>query len=103
MEVTKEQYERALDVLSKVALAQKAVQAYEEQQKWVNNPIQEIIEQGKPEFISGEVIRNNPMLWRASKIRYVHEKGTVERTISYASNPESKNLIQISTDEKILL
>lgn len=103
MEVTKQQYERALDVLSKVEQAKKAKEAYEEQQRWTEDPIQSIIEQGKVEFVAGERIRNSDMIWRATQLRYVHEKGTVERTIVYSTDVEAKNLLGISKDETKLI
>jgi len=103
MEVTKDEYDKAVVLLSKVELAQKAVEAYEEQQRWINDPVQEIMEQGKAEFVEGEIIRNNPMLWRATQLRYVHEKGTVERLIVYATDAEAKNLLLIEKDQTTLL
>jgi hypothetical protein len=87
MEITQDQYLKALDILDKVELAQKAVEAFEEQKLFEENPIFEIMQKGKVQFIEGEVIRENPLLWRATRIHYIHEKGTVERLIEYASKP----------------
>ncbi len=103
MEVTKAQYQQALDVLSKVELAQKAVAAYEEQNRWTEDPIGKIMEDGQVEFIAGEVIRENPMLWRATHLRYVHDKGTVERIISYAKGGMSKDLLSTTSDKITML
>jgi len=103
MEVTEKQYQAALDILSKVELAQKAVKAYEEQQRFESDPVAEIMEHGKVEFIEGEIIRENPLLWRATKLRYVQDKGTVERVITYGSAPESKDLLNVKSDKSIVL
>lgn len=103
MEVTKEDYEKALLLLSKVELAKKAVEAYENQTRWTEDPVSKIMEESKPVFIEGETIRDTDLLWRATKLRYVHEKGTVERVIAYAEGPDSKGLLAVSSDKSIML
>lgn len=103
MEVTKLQYEQALAVLSKVELAQKAVEAYENQIRWTEDPVSKIMEESKPVFVAGETVRGTDLLWRATKLRYVHEKGTVEREIVYTEGPNSKGLLAVSSDKSVIL
>lgn len=102
-DITETQYQQALTVLSKVELAEKVVEEYEEQQRFLNDPTAEIMDNGKVTIVEGEIIRNNPLLWRATKLHYVHERGTVERVITYSSEPIDKNLLEVKSDKSIVL
>jgi hypothetical protein len=102
-EVTQLEYEKALNLLSKVKSAKEAVEAYENQIRWKEDPVSKIMEESKAEFVAGETVRGTDLLWRATKLRYIHEKGTVERVIAYSSDGDSKNLIAISSDKKIMI
>lgn len=103
MEVTKEDYEKALALLAKVELAEKVVKAYEDQTRWTEDPISKIMEESKAEFVEGETIRGTDLLWRATKLRYVHERGTVERVIEYSEGPNSKEVYSAKSDKSTLL
>lgn len=103
MPVTKEEYDKALNLLTRVKRAERDIAEYEEEQRWISDPVTEIMEQGKVEFVAGEKIRKNDMLWRATSLRYVHEKGTVERSIVYAMDADAKNMLETSQDETKLI
>lgn len=101
-EITKEQYDKALILLAKVEDAERAVRLYEDQVRWTEDPVAKIMEESKPEYIEGEQVRGE-LLWRATKLRYVHEKGTVERVIEYAEGPNSKGILAVKSDNKKLI
>ena len=61
------------------------------------------MEKGKVTFVEGEIVRENPMLWRATKLRYEYEKGTVERSIEYASDANAKDLLSVKSDKSVML
>jgi hypothetical protein len=103
MKITEEQYLEALALLNKTEEAKQMIEQFEEQQRYADNPELEIMEKGKVEFVAGEVIRENPMLWRATHLRYVHEKGTVERIISYANDGMSKDMLVTKKDKITLI
>lgn len=103
-EITEDQYQKALDIVAKYDLAQKAIAQYEEQQRFENDPVAEIMEKGQVQFVEGEIIRENPLLWRAIKLHYVHEKGTVERVLEYVSDPvTARDLSTTISDKKTIL
>lgn len=102
-DITEDQYLKALQIVEKYDLAKKAIEQYEAQQRFESDPTAEIMEAGKVEFVEGEIIRDNPLLWRATKLRYVHEKGTVERIVSYSSEPIAKDLLSVKSDKSIIL
>lgn len=103
MEVTKDEYDKAVVLLSKVELAQKVVEAYEDQTRWTEDPVAKIMEESKPVFVEGETVRGTDLLWRATKLRYVHEKGTVERVITYSSEASGSGFFKISTDKSMIV
>lgn len=100
-EITEEQYQEALSLINQSEEAKAIIEKYEEQQRFENNPLAEIMENGKVEFVEGEIIRDNPLLWRATKLYYVHQKGTVERVVSYSSEPTSKDLLSVKSDKTV--
>jgi hypothetical protein len=99
MEITEEQYLEALALINKTEEAKQLIQQFEEQQRYADNPELEIMEKGKVEFVEGESIRNSPFLWRATKIKYVHAKGTILRTVEYANPGESPDLFKTTSDQ----
>lgn len=101
--ITKEDYLTAKSILQQAEEAKAVIEKFEEQEKWAEDPIQMIMETGKVEFVAGERIRNTEMLWRATELKYTHEKGVVQRIITYSTETEAKNLLGISTDETKLI
>ena len=101
-EITKDQYDKAKLLLSRVDEAEKVVEAYEDQTRWTEDPISKIMEESKAVFVEGEQVRGE-LLWRATKVRYVHEKGTVERVIEYAEGPNSKGILAVKSDKTTLI
>lgn len=102
-EITEEQYQQALALVTQTEDAKAIIAKYEEQQRFETDPVAEIMENGEVEFVEGEIIRNNPLLWRATKLHYQHDKGTVEGIINYKNPSDSKDLLAIQSIQKIIL
>lgn len=102
--ITEEQYLEAIEILEKKEQAETVVAMYERQKEdYEGSLIQLIVETGKPIFVDGEVVRGNPMLWRATKIRYEHSDRIVERSIEYSSDSNAKDLLGIKSDKSVVI
>ena len=103
MEITEEQYQAALALISQAEEAKLIVQQYEENVIYKDDPKLEIMEKGTVQFLEGEIVRENPLLWRATKLKYTHQKGVIERTLVYSDPTESPALFNIKDDKIVLL
>lgn len=101
-EITLEQYERALDLLQKVPLAKRTVEAYEEQQRYKEDPISEIVEKGVMTVVAFEVIDKHSIC-RVTKYRYQLEGKIAERTITYLNPVTERNFLAIKEDKTVLI
>ena len=101
-EVTKDEYEESKLILEKVEKAKERIKKFEDQERFETDPIADIIVKGEMKYIEGEQVRDST-LFRATKIHYITEKGTVERIVSYQNDSKSNALMALKEDKSILL